>query len=88
MLDRAAEPTSFVVDLRDRDAVGRSLDEVVALLGPVDVLVNHAGMGSKAEPSLDIRLVNLDPSELESPAADDSKKGMAAGKATPLGRSG
>jgi ketoreductase len=37
-------------DLADRQAVPRLLHEVVAVFGPVEILVNNAGIGSSASP--------------------------------------
>jgi 3-oxoacyl-[acyl-carrier protein] reductase len=70
VLERAQElvavggtAVGFAADLRDRDALQRALAEVVAELGPVDVLVNNAGMGSREEPAPDAPLVDLDPED-------------------------
>src|SRR5436190_15357963 len=39
-----------VADLADRAAVPRVVQEVTAVLGPVEILVNNAGIGSSANP--------------------------------------
>lgn len=39
-----------VADLADRAAVPRVIQEVTAALGPVEILVNNAGIGSSANP--------------------------------------
>lgn len=44
------EALAIVADLADRDAPGRVVADVVAKWGPVQVLVNNAGIGSSAKP--------------------------------------
>jgi 3-oxoacyl-[acyl-carrier protein] reductase len=52
--DRAAElgVTGFVADLTDEAEVGALVDAVGEALGDVDVLVNNAGLASKASPEV------------------------------------
>jgi 3-oxoacyl-[acyl-carrier protein] reductase len=52
--DRAAElgATGFVVDLTDEAEVGALQDAVIDQLGEVEVLVNNAGLASKASPEV------------------------------------
>jgi 3-oxoacyl-[acyl-carrier protein] reductase len=52
--DRAAElgVTGFVADLTDEAEVGALVDAVGEQLGDVDVLVNNAGLASKASPEV------------------------------------
>jgi 3-oxoacyl-[acyl-carrier protein] reductase len=52
--DRAAElgVTGFVADLTDEAEVGALVDAVGETLGDVDVLVNNAGLASKASPEV------------------------------------
>jgi 3-oxoacyl-[acyl-carrier protein] reductase len=52
--DRAAElgVTGFVADLTDEAEVGALVDGVGEALGDVDVLVNNAGLASKASPEV------------------------------------
>lgn len=52
--DRAAElgVTGFVADLTDEAEVGALVDAVGEALGNVDVLVNNAGLASKASPEV------------------------------------
>jgi len=52
--DRAAElgATGFVVDLTDESEVGALHDAIVDQLGEVEVLVNNAGLASKASPEV------------------------------------
>jgi len=42
---------AVTVDLRDRGEVHRVVDEVARIFGPVEVLVNNAGLGSSAHPA-------------------------------------
>lgn len=41
---RGGRATSVALDVTDTDAIGRAFDQVEAALGPVDVLVNNAGV--------------------------------------------
>ena len=41
---------SFPADLSDRDGARKLVDEIEAEMGPVEVLVNNAGVGSSADP--------------------------------------
>jgi 3-oxoacyl-[acyl-carrier protein] reductase len=52
--DRAAElgVTGFVADLTDEAEVGALVDAVGEALGDIDVLVNNAGLASKASPEV------------------------------------
>jgi 3-oxoacyl-[acyl-carrier protein] reductase len=52
--DRAAElgATGFVVDLTDESEVGALHDAIADQLGEVEVLVNNAGLASKASPEV------------------------------------
>ncbi|HLT10681.1 MAG TPA: SDR family NAD(P)-dependent oxidoreductase [Micromonosporaceae bacterium] len=52
--DRAAElgVTGFVADLTDEAEVGALIDAVTEQLGDVSVLVNNAGLASKASPEI------------------------------------
>jgi 3-oxoacyl-[acyl-carrier protein] reductase len=52
--DRAAElgVTGFVADLTDEAEVGALIDAIGESLGDVDVLVNNAGLASKASPEV------------------------------------
>src|SRR5258705_6543300 len=52
--DRAAELgiTGFVADLTDEAEVGALVDAVAEQLGDVSVLVNNAGLASKASPEI------------------------------------
>ncbi len=52
--DRAAElgAVGFVADLTDEAEVGALHDAIVEQLGDVDVLVNNAGLASKADPEV------------------------------------
>jgi 3-oxoacyl-[acyl-carrier protein] reductase len=63
LIASGATAVAVVADLRDRGAVERALEQLVAELGPVDVLVNNAGMGSRTEPHRDVPLVDLEPEE-------------------------
>lgn len=46
LAERGTEAVGVVADLTDRSAVRRLVEEVEASLGPIDVLVNNAGMTS------------------------------------------
>ncbi|GAA5192984.1 SDR family NAD(P)-dependent oxidoreductase [Rugosimonospora acidiphila] len=52
--ERAGElkVTGFVADLTDEAEVGALADAIAEQLGPVDVLVNNAGLASKASPEV------------------------------------
>src|SRR5262245_59562135 len=52
--DRAAElgATGFVADLTDEAEVGALIDAVTEQLGDINVLVNNAGLASKASPEV------------------------------------
>lgn len=52
--DRAAElsVTGFVADLTDESEVGALVDAIGDQLGDIDVLVNNAGLASKASPEV------------------------------------
>ncbi|HEX5741309.1 MAG TPA: SDR family NAD(P)-dependent oxidoreductase [Pilimelia sp.] len=54
--DRAAElgagVTGFVADLTDEAEVGALADAIADQLGPVEILVNNAGLASKASPEV------------------------------------
>ncbi|GGJ92089.1 short-chain dehydrogenase [Pilimelia anulata] len=54
--DRAAElgegVTGFVADLTDESEVGALADAVADQLGPVEIVVNNAGLASKASPEV------------------------------------
>jgi len=52
--ERAGElgVTGFVADLTDESEVGALADALIDQLGPVDVLVNNAGLASKALPEV------------------------------------
>jgi 3-oxoacyl-[acyl-carrier protein] reductase len=51
--------TGHVADLTDPVQVGRVIDEV----GPVDVLINNAGMGSVQSPAEQVRFLDLSPDQ-------------------------
>jgi 3-oxoacyl-[acyl-carrier protein] reductase len=63
LMATGATAIGFVADLRDRDAVQRAVAGVVSELGPVEILVNNAGMGSRVEPAPEAALVDLDPED-------------------------
>jgi 3-oxoacyl-[acyl-carrier protein] reductase len=63
LLARGATAAGFQADLRDREAAAEAVADIVATLGPVDVLVNNAGMGTRAEPAPAAALVDLDPED-------------------------
>src|SRR5262249_47419515 len=44
------EGLAVVADLTERTAVPQVIQEVTAVLGPVEILVNNAGIGSSANP--------------------------------------
>ncbi len=48
-LDRRPHPGGLVADLRDAAAVRRAVEEAVARLGGLDVLVNNAGVGAPCD---------------------------------------
>jgi 3-oxoacyl-[acyl-carrier protein] reductase len=54
-----ATASAFVTDLTDREAARVALERVVAELGPVDVLVNNAGMARRGEEDRSAALVEL-----------------------------
>src|ERR1700742_4701110 len=58
-----ATAAGFQADLRDRTAAAEAVADIVSTLGPVDVLVNNAGMGTRAEPARSASLVDLDPED-------------------------
>lgn len=58
-----ATAVGFTVDLRDRAAVATALGALVAELGPVEVLVNNAGMAMRGEAMQEAPLAELDPTE-------------------------
>src|SRR5262249_24337076 len=47
---RGGQGLAVVADLADRAAAGRVVREVAEALGPVEILVNNAGVGSSANP--------------------------------------
>ncbi|MBC2835513.1 SDR family NAD(P)-dependent oxidoreductase [Paragemmobacter straminiformis] len=51
--------TAHVADLTEAEQVGRLLSEV----GPVDVLVNNAGMGSVGAPAEQVAFLDIDPDQ-------------------------
>lgn len=53
------EVTAHVADLTEADQVGRLSSEI----GPVDVLVNNAGMGSVASPAEQVAFLDIDPDQ-------------------------
>jgi 3-oxoacyl-[acyl-carrier protein] reductase len=58
-----ATATGFVADLTDREAARAALEQVAAELGPVDVLVNNAGMTREGEEDGSAPVVELAPAE-------------------------
>ena len=52
--ERAGEldVTGFVADLTDESEVGALADAIVEQIGPVDIVVNNAGLASKASPEI------------------------------------
>jgi 3-oxoacyl-[acyl-carrier protein] reductase len=53
----------FVADLRERDEVRRAVEEVEGELGPIEILVNNAGMGTRSEPYGAAPIGELDPDD-------------------------
>jgi 3-hydroxybutyrate dehydrogenase len=47
---QGGQGVALVADLTDRDAARRVVEGVTAALGPVEILVNNAGVGSSADP--------------------------------------
>jgi NAD(P)-dependent dehydrogenase (short-subunit alcohol dehydrogenase family) len=47
---QGGQARALVADLADRDTVRRVLDEVGGAFGPVEILVNNAGLGSSSSP--------------------------------------
>jgi 3-oxoacyl-[acyl-carrier protein] reductase len=58
-----ASAVGFVADLRRREEVGQAVEELVGALGPIDILINNAGMGARGDQYRDSALVDLDPDE-------------------------
>jgi 3-oxoacyl-[acyl-carrier protein] reductase len=58
-----ATATGFVADLTDREAARAALEQVAAELGPVDVLVNNAGMTREGEEDGSAPVAELAPAE-------------------------
>jgi 3-oxoacyl-[acyl-carrier protein] reductase len=82
--DRAAElddlgiaATGVVADLTDADAVEHALDEVRRASGPIDVLVNNAGMTSQAVPVLGAGVVPAETGRLVDLAPDQWQASIA-----------
>jgi 3-oxoacyl-[acyl-carrier protein] reductase len=70
VLDRARElegnggaALGVVADLTDRAAVAEAVARVAAELGPIDVLVNNAGMAQTGRPDASAPVVTMDPGE-------------------------
>ena len=69
VLDRARElggdAAGFVADLRDREQVGRMVEQATAAVGEFDVLVNNAGMAQTGHEDRSAELGALDPDEFD-----------------------
>ncbi|HEV2856934.1 MAG TPA: SDR family NAD(P)-dependent oxidoreductase [Solirubrobacterales bacterium] len=61
--DEGARAVGVIADLTDRRQAEAAVAEVVAALGPIDVLINNAGMARSGEENHSAPLAELDPAE-------------------------